>query len=126
MYEISVEEVFAAAHALRGYKGKCENLHGHNYRVRVTLEGERLDGIGLLVDFADVKKILHSVIERLDHRNLNEIPPFDRQNPSAENMARYFYEEVSRSLAALRPDVRVRVTCVRVWETDTATASYRP
>ncbi len=126
MYEISVEEVFAAAHALRGYKGKCENLHGHNYKVRVTLEGERLDGIGLLVDFADVKKILHSVIERLDHRNLNEIPPFDRQNPSAENMARYFYEEVSRSLAALRPEIPVRVTCVRIWETDTATASYRP
>jgi 6-pyruvoyltetrahydropterin/6-carboxytetrahydropterin synthase len=126
MYEISVEEVFAAAHALRGYKGKCENLHGHNYKVRVTLEGETLDGIGLLVDFADVKKILHAVIERLDHRNLNEIPPFDRQNPSAENMARYVYEEVSRSLAALRPDVPVRVTSVRIWETDTATASYRP
>ncbi|MCS6954219.1 MAG: 6-carboxytetrahydropterin synthase QueD [Bryobacterales bacterium] len=126
MFEISVEESFAAAHALRGYRGKCENLHGHNYKVQVTLQGEALDRTGLLVDFAEVKKILHDIIERLDHRNLNEIAPFDRVNPSAENIARYFYEELSRRLAETAREVPVRVACVRIWETETATASYRP
>lgn len=126
MFEITVEESFAAAHALRGYRGKCENLHGHNYRVQVTLEGETLDETGLLVDFAELKKMLHDVIERLDHRNLNEVPPFDAVNPSAENMARYVYDELRRRLEQTGRDVRVRVARVRIWETESSTASYRP
>lgn len=126
MFEITVEESFAAAHALRGYRGKCENLHGHNYRVQVTLEGETLDETGLLVDFAELKKMLHDVIERLDHRNLNEVPPFDAVNPSAENMARYVYDELRRRLEQTGRDVRVRVARVRIWETETSAAAYRP
>lgn len=126
MFEVSVEETFAAAHALRAYRGKCENLHGHNYRVEVTLEGEQLDGAGLLVDFVELKRWLRTIIERLDHRLLNEVAPFDRLNPTAENMARYFYEEISRALAGSSHAERVRVARVRIRETDSASAVYRP
>jgi 6-pyruvoyltetrahydropterin/6-carboxytetrahydropterin synthase len=126
MFEITVEESFAAGHALRGYRGKCEKVHGHNYKVEVTLEGEQLDETGLLVDFVELKRWLRNVIERLDHRMLNEIPPFDRVNPTAENMARYFYEEISRALQESAGRDRVRVARVRIWETDTTTATYRP
>lgn len=123
MFEISVEETFAAGHALRGYRGKCENTHGHNYRVRVTLAGESLDDTGLLVDFKDVKGALNGVIERLDHQFLNELEPFREANPSAENIARYLYREVGRLLHASTQD-RVRLRRVKLWETDTSAATY--
>ncbi len=83
MFEIAVEETFPAGHALRGYHGKCENVHGHNYKVRVTLEGERLNATGLLVDFVDLKKLLAGIIEKLDHKFINDVQPFDVLNPSA-------------------------------------------
>jgi 6-pyruvoyltetrahydropterin/6-carboxytetrahydropterin synthase len=124
MFEVSVEQVFAAGHALRNYKGKCENIHGHNWRVRVVIEGERLDGTGLLVDFIDVKDLMGSVIARLDHQFLNEVAPFDVTNPSAENIAEYFYEQMSTGLAATPVPVRIRE--VKVWETDIQSATYRP
>ncbi len=122
MFEISVEESFAAGHSLRNYRGKCEKVHGHNYKVRVTLEGETLNEAGLLVDFTELKRALHSVIERLDHEFLNDIPPFDKLNPSAENMARYFHDEIGKSISAERG---VRVSSVRIWETGTSVATYR-
>jgi len=122
MFEVSAEETFSAGHALRGYKGKCENVHGHNYRVRVTMAGEQLDANGLLVDFVEIRRAMRAVIEKLDHRLLNEVPPFDTVNPSAENMARYFFEEVSRELQS----GPARVTAVTLWETETAAATYRP
>jgi 6-pyruvoyltetrahydropterin/6-carboxytetrahydropterin synthase len=124
MFEVSVEQVFAAGHALRNYKGKCENIHGHNWRVQVVIEGERLDGTGLLVDFIDVKDLMGSVIARLDHQFLNEVAPFDVKNPSAENIAEYFYEQMSAGLAATPAPVRIRE--VKIWETDIQSASYRP
>lgn len=124
MFEISVQKTFAAGHALREYRGKCENVHGHNYRVEVCVQGERLNRIGLLVDFTEVKRLLNQVIDRVDHRFLNELEPFDRLNPSAENLAKYFYDEIHRGLAG--NDVPVRVTAVRLWETDTQSATYRP
>ena len=98
MFEVTIEETFAAGHALRNYRGKCENVHGHNYRCQVTLEGEQLDSIGLLVDFVELKRVVHSVLDRLDHQWLNEFPPFDVLNPSAENMAKYIYDEVTAGL----------------------------
>lgn len=122
MFEISVEETFAAGHALRDYHGKCEKVHGHNYKVLVTVEGERLDSAGLLVDFVEVKRLLRAVIERLDHEFLNDVPPFDVLNPSAENMAKYFYDEISQAL----PPSPARISSVKIWETDTSTATYRP
>ena len=98
MFEVTIEETFAAGHALRNYRGKCENVHGHNYRCQVTLEGDQLDSIGLLVDFVEMKRVVHSVLDRLDHQWLNEFPPFDVLNPSAENMAKYIHDEVKQGL----------------------------
>jgi len=123
MFEVTIEETFAAGHALRNYRGKCENVHGHNYRCQVTLEGAELDEIGLLVDFVELKRVVHGVLDRMDHQWLNEFPPFDVLNPSAENMARYIYEQVAEGLK-VRDGVRVGL--VRLWETDTAHATYRP
>ncbi len=123
MFEVSVEDSFAAGHALRGYRGKCENPHGHNYKVRIVLAGEDLDRIGLLYDFKDLKGVLNEVIDRLDHQYLNDIDPFRELNPSAENMARYFFRETNARLRAAT-DGRVRVKHVKIWETDTTTATY--
>lgn len=126
MFEISVEETFAAGHALRGYRGKCEKVHGHNYKVRVTIEGKKLDSAGLLMDFTELKRLLHAVIDRLDHQFLNDVPPFDAENPSAENMTKYFHLEISKGLEAAKPGLPVRVASVKIWETDTSAATYRP
>jgi 6-pyruvoyltetrahydropterin/6-carboxytetrahydropterin synthase len=122
MFQISAEYTFAAGHALRGYKGKCENVHGHNYKVQVTVEGERLNSIGLLMDFVDLRAAIKGLVDRLDHRFLNDLPPFDQLNPSAENLAKYFYD-------GLEPQVREqgnRVSAVKVWETDTTSATFSP
>jgi 6-pyruvoyltetrahydropterin/6-carboxytetrahydropterin synthase len=124
MFEVSVELTFAAGHALRNYKGKCENVHGHNFKVQVTIEGERLDETGLLVDFIDVKNLMGAVIERLDHQFLNEVAPFDVKNPSAENIAEYFHQEMTEGL--LNTPVPVWIREVKVWETEIQSASYRP
>jgi 6-pyruvoyltetrahydropterin/6-carboxytetrahydropterin synthase len=123
MFEVSVEDTFAAGHALRGYRGKCENPHGHNYKVQITLHGERLDNIGLLFDFKDLKSAMGEIVERLDHKFINDLEPFTELNPSAENMAKYFYDEI-RALLRHRTDDRVKVKLVKIWETDTTTATY--
>ena len=123
MFEVSVEQTFAAGHALRNYKGKCENVHGHNYRVRITIQGDQLDSTGLLVDFLDVKSLIGGVVDYLDHQFINDLPPFDELNPSAENIAKYFYDRVN---GGLKNEVPVRVSEVKIWETDTSSAVYRP
>jgi len=124
MFEVSVEESFAAGHALRHYQGKCENVHGHNYKVRVVLEGERLDAAGLLFDFGELRRQIAEVIRALDHKFLNDLPPFTELNPSAENIAKYFYEELSRLLRSSPNGARLRE--VTLFETETTTATYRP
>ena len=124
MFEVAVEHTFAAGHALRHYKGKCENVHGHNFKVQVVISGERLDDAGLLVDFIDVKNLMGRVLARLDHQNLNEVPPFDVKNPSAENIAEYFCAEMTSGLA--KTPVPVRIREVKVWETEIQSATYRP
>ena len=124
MFEISVEETFAAGHALRGYRGKCENPHGHNYRLRITLRGPQLDSAGLLYDFVHLKQVIHTVVEGVDHKFLNDQAPFDVLNPSAENIAKYFYEAISSKLTASANGVFL--TRVDIWETDTTRASYLP
>src|SRR5437588_12374368 len=101
LFEVTVEESFAAGHYLRNYKGKCENPHGHNYKVLVTLRGEELDKAGLLLDFKDLKGALREVIERLDHQMINDVEPFKVVNPSAENLARYFYDETNARLKSI-------------------------
>ena len=123
MFEVTVERSFAAGHYLREYKGKCENPHGHNYKVRVTLAGEKLDHAGLLLDFKDLKDVMKETIERLDHQMLNDVEPFNTLNPSAENIAQYFFQQTNRKLKA-HTNGRVRVKDVTVWETDNTTATY--
>jgi 6-pyruvoyltetrahydropterin/6-carboxytetrahydropterin synthase len=122
MFEITIEETFSSGHALRNYRGKCENVHGHNYRCQVQVEGADLDDIGLLVDFVELKKVVHSVLDRMDHQWLNDWPPFDTLNPSAENMAKFIFDEVT---SLLHPRAGVKVGWVRLWETDTSSAIYR-
>jgi 6-pyruvoyltetrahydropterin/6-carboxytetrahydropterin synthase len=122
MYEISVEYTFAAGHALRNYKGKCEHVHGHNYKVQVTVAGDKLNAAGLLMDFVDLRAEIKGVVAKLDHRFLNDIPPFDQLNPTAENLAKYICDEIE-------PQARnqgLQVHGVTVWETDTTSATYRP
>jgi 6-pyruvoyltetrahydropterin/6-carboxytetrahydropterin synthase len=120
MFEVCVEHTFAAAHALRNYHGKCENVHGHNYRVQVGIEGKELDANGLLYDFVDLKKSLRSTSEYLDHQYLNELKPFDEINPSAENIAKFICDEMQKDMKT------GSIAYVRVWETETSCAIYRP
>lgn len=126
MFEVAVSETFAAGHALRNYRGKCERVHGHNYKVCVTMRGDELDDIGMLVDFGEIKRVLRKAIEYLDHQFINDLPPFDKINPSAENMAKYFCEEMQRGLEEGMGKVPVHIRSVQVWETDTCVATYRP
>lgn|SRR6185312_3765622 len=123
MFEVCVENTFAAGHALRNYHGKCENVHGHNYRVRMTMEGEQLDATGLLVDFVEIKRLMSAIIDKLDHQFINDIAPFDVINPSAENIAKYFYDEI---YSGLKTETPVRISEVKIWETDVSAAAYRP
>jgi len=122
MFEVMIERNFSSAHQLRGYKGKCENLHGHNYKIEIYARGSELDNIGLLVDFGELKEAADEVVSYLDHRNINELPPFDEElNPSAENLARYILERVASRVG----DERVSVYKVRCFETPTSVATYQ-
>ena len=123
MFEVTVEDTFSSGHFLRNYRGKCENPHGHNYKVRVTLAGRELDKAGLLLDFRELKDVLKPVIEYLDHQMINNLEPFTVLNPSAENLAKYFYDETSQLLNSSTQG-RVRVKDVTIWETDVTTATY--
>ena len=121
MYTLSVEKHFDAAHALRGYKGKCENLHGHRFRVVVKVAASQLDEIGLAYDFTELKARLNAVLERFDHTTINEIPPFDKINPSSENIARTIYDELKTALK----EAPVELVAVEVWESPDSGAEYR-
>lgn len=123
MFEITVEDTFSSGHYLRNYKGKCENPHGHNYRVHVTLQGRELDNAGLLVDFKELKQILKPTIDYLDHKMINDLEPFTMLNPTAENMAKYFFDETAKRIGEIT-NGRVSVGKVTVWETDTSMATY--
>jgi 6-pyruvoyltetrahydropterin/6-carboxytetrahydropterin synthase len=120
MYELKIVTDFAAAHRLNNFNGKCESLHGHNWKVEVFLKGDRLNEAGLVQDFGVVKARTREVLAEFDHQYLNELPAFSQQNPSSENLARYLYERLS---AALNND-SVQVCRVSVWESDTSCASY--
>ena len=123
MHTIFKDFTFSAAHAIRGHTRGCENLHGHNYRVRVHLRAEQLDELGMVLDFTDLKAILQEVLGPFDHRVINDIPPFDWRNTTAELLGQYVYEEVGSRLAG---QSRVWVARVEVWENETACATYEP
>ena len=120
MYTVCVEDWFAAAHYLRNYHGKCENPHGHNYRVKVYVSGKELDKGGMLIDFSVLKKHLKSVLETLDHHDLNSTPYFTEQEPSAENISRYIFD----SLKTLLPS-GIRMAGVEVFETEKNSVLYQ-
>ncbi len=122
MYEITVEKHFDSAHYLRGYKGKCENVHGHRYTVRVKIKAAKLSEIGLAYDFTDIKRYLSEIMAKFDHTLLNEIPPFDRINPSAENIAATIYNELKVKLS----EESVTITAVEAWETPQQGVIYTP
>ena len=124
MFEVWVDEQFAAAHNLRNYKGKCENLHRHNYKVRVNLTGPQLDETGLLYDFVHLKKVIQGVIRTLDHKYLNELKPFDVLNPSAENIAKHIYDETSKQMRTTPNGAAI--SSITVWESEVTAATYRP
>ena len=121
-FEVMIERNFSSAHQLRGYKGKCENLHGHNYKIEIYARGRELNKIGLLVDFVELKEAADDLVTYLDHKNLNELEPFvSEQNPSAENVARFILERLAKRLN----DERVEIYKVRCFETPTSVATYQ-
>ena len=121
MYRIAVEDHFDAAHALRGYKGKCEAIHGHRFKVVARIAADELDDIGMAYDFTELKAQLKAILDRFDHTLVNETPPFDVINPSSENMARTIYDELKAGLK----DAPVVLEAVEVWESPTSCAEYR-
>ena len=121
MHTIFKDFSFSAAHAIRGHTRGCQNLHGHNYRVRVHLRATRLDELGMVLDFADLKQMMQEIVGPFDHQVINEIPPFDQRNTTAELISQYVFEEVARRLEGQE---RVRVAKVEVWETETSCAIY--
>jgi 6-pyruvoyltetrahydropterin/6-carboxytetrahydropterin synthase len=124
MFEVTVEAGFSSGHYLRNYRGKCENPHGHNYKVFITLIGEELDEAGMLLDFKLLKQVMRPTVEYLDHFMINDLKPFDAElNPSAENLAKYFYDQTSKQLHEMTAG-RVRVKDCTLYETDTSFARY--
>ena len=122
MYEISVENHFDAAHFLRGYQGKCEALHGHRFRVVVKVSASKLDDIGIAYDFIELKQHLGDILFRFDHTCLNDVPPFDKINPSSENIAAAIYSELQRKLAG----APVSISVIEVWESPQTGVAYSP
>jgi len=116
MYNIKVESNFSSAHNLRGYKGKCEELHGHNWRIEAVASSGKLDKAGMVLDFKYLKMKLNRILDKLDHKYLNNIPYFKKVNPTSENIAQYIYGRLKPQLANLKS--------VTVWENNTSSATY--
>ena len=116
MYSIKVESTFSSAHKLRGYKGKCEELHGHNWKVEVALIKDKLDRAGMVLDFKFLKAKLNKILDRLDHKYLNNIPYFKKVNPTSENIAKYIYDSIKLKFPS--------VNSVTVWESENSQATY--
>jgi 6-pyruvoyltetrahydropterin/6-carboxytetrahydropterin synthase len=120
MFELMIETHFASAHQLRGYKGKCERVHGHNWKVQVYVLAERLNEIDITIDFHDLKKMTEEIVGQLDHSFLNDIFPFTEKNPSSENIAKWIYDSLRKRI----DNDDISLSAVTVWESDTASATY--
>ena len=120
MFDLTIESQFSSAHQLRGYKGKCESLHGHNWRVQVTISSDRLNDIGIVVDFHELKVLAREVLSPLDHAFLNDVFPFTEINPSSENIAKWIYESMKKKLK----ERHVSISSVTVWENESSSATY--
>jgi 6-pyruvoyltetrahydropterin/6-carboxytetrahydropterin synthase len=119
LYILQAETHFDAAHHLVGYKGKCSNLHGHRWRVVLKVQAEKVNEIGIAIDFKDLKSCLEEAGDAFDHQNINEIPPFDKINPTAENLSEFFYNQIDKKLSG-----GVKIKEVTVWESDTCSVTY--
>ncbi|MDP2923516.1 MAG: 6-carboxytetrahydropterin synthase QueD [Candidatus Omnitrophota bacterium] len=120
MYKIKVISNFSAAHSLRGYKGKCESLHGHNWKVEVLASSEKLNSLGMVIDFHELKRITNKVLEELDHKHINELEYFSKVNPSSEAIARYIFSKLKKIIAKQK----CKLEEVLVWETENSCAAY--
>ena len=120
MYELMIETSFSSAHQLRNYMDKCENLHGHNWKVQVHVAADRLNEIGIAIDFHELKRLTNEVTSSLDHAFLNDLFPFTEINPSSENIAKWIYDSLKKKISG----DHVHVTAVTVWESETASATY--
>jgi len=118
MYEVKVKSKFSSAHNLRGYKGKCEELHGHNWHIEVVAHDAELNDIGMVVDFGALKQMLNEILSQLDHKHLNKIEYFQTVNPTSENIARYIHDELTKKSS------KINIKTVTVWETDSSSATY--
>jgi len=118
MYELSIIGDIAAAHSLREYEGKCKNLHGHTWKIEIVLVGDQLNSVGMVADFTVLKKQLKDYLAELDHVCLNDLPYFQKVNPTTENLAKYVYDNFSKIIAPLK------ITKVRAWESDTTCIVY--
>jgi len=126
LYELSIRTRFAAAHCIEDYKGPCSRVHGHTWQIEATVLGPQLNRLGMLIDFQDLKRILKNIVHKLDHQNLNELEPFKgggEKSPTAENLARYIFEQLKPEITAMQGDLRVGL--VRVWESPDASAVYK-
>lgn len=120
MFELMIETTFSAAHQLRGYRGKCEQLHGHNWKVQMHVSAERLNEIDIAIDFHDLKRMAHEAISSLDHAFLNDVFPFTEKNPSSENVAKWIFDSLKKKVNS----EYVHLSAVTVWESDTCSATY--
>jgi len=120
LYTMKIITDFSAAHLLRDYPGVCSRLHGHNWKVEVIVKARQLDSIGMGLDFADIKKATKELIGKLDHRNLNDLPPFDEINPTAENVSAYLFAELSKTINT----TQIKVGAITLWETERACVTY--
>jgi 6-pyruvoyltetrahydropterin/6-carboxytetrahydropterin synthase len=120
MYELMIEAHFSSAHQLRGYRGKCENLHGHNWKVQVYVLAEKLNDLDIAIDFHEMKRLAEEVLAPLDHGFLNDIFPFTEKNPSSENIAKWIYDSLKKKIT----DENVQLSAITVWESETASATY--
>ena len=119
MFELVLQKTFAGAHNLRGYDGECERLHGHNWKVEVTLKSKELDKLGMVIDFKVVKKILEEILSRFDHSYLNELEEFHQENPTTENVSKLVYEKLNEKLPP-----EISVAKVKTWESENCAAAY--
>ena len=122
MYEITILKSFSAAHMLTNIGGKCENLHGHNFKVEVTVTAQDLSEVGIVIDFRDIKQWLNEILENLDHKYLNDCSIFDQVNPSSEYIAKYVYQEMKLKAS----QEKVKIDRVKIWESENAAVTYIP
>ena len=120
MYKVAKEIMISATHRVREHQGGCERIHGHNWKIIVTVGAEELNEMGMVIDFKDLKKAMYKIIMPMDHNDINTYPPFDVVNPTSENLCKYIFDEMSKELN----DNRMKVVKVKVFETDTSYASY--